>query len=317
MATTNEKLTQIFKGLAVFRELEGEGFKAVAYNNIAEEIQNLSKPVGEIDFTSLPGAGKSIREKVQEYLDTGTIKLFDQYNKKYPGLLELTVLDGVGPKKAFELWKKFKVRGLKDLQKKLKAGKIDKPKLLTAVDHYFEKQERVPRTAVLPKAMYLLKRIRKWAGVERAEFAGSMRRERESVRDVDIIVACAKGKAPALHKKFAKLATKKGAEVLASGDKKSRARLNLKGGLNIQVDFLTVDPSYFGAALLYFTGSKEHNVAMRSLAIQKGLKLNEYGLWKGKKRMDKPGLSEKSLYKKLGLAYHDPTHREGQRLMPK
>lgn len=311
-----DRVVEVLRGLGTFRALEGETFKASAYNNAAETLAELPEQLSEIRPIDLDGFGQSICSKIREITETGTCALFEDYRKKYPGLIELTAVRGIGPKTAFKLWKDDKVRSIDALKKKLESGKIDRPKLLEAVNDFLTQDERVRLIEVLPKLERLLARIRSWGAplVQAAEFAGSVRRQKETVGDCDIIVAT---KRPQLvNEKFVALAKHKSAEVVAAGDKKTRIILPLGGGRKIQVDLLTVDPSHYGAALLYFTGSKEHNIAMRNVAIKMGLKLNEYGLFfkKTNKRVDSEGLSERSIYKVLGLVWHPPTLREGGRL---
>lgn len=299
--TLNEQLIESFDLLGKYRDLEGERFKALAYYKAAQTIRGLEKPVTE--YEKLEGIGSSIAEKIKDFVETGKIALLEKYSAQIPlSVFEMTQLVGIGPKKAVKLFQELGVKSLKELRSALDSGKIVDEKLKAAFIALVD--ERVLYSYICPLVSPILEDIRTWPGVVRVEFAGSMRRHRPTIGDVDLIVACENPSD--VHAKFAKSGVS-----LSSGILKSSNFVEANGR-QYRVDLLTTDPSFYGAALQYFTGSKEHNIALRIFAKSKGLKMNEYGIWDAnEKRIDKPGLDEAEMYTALGMPCPSPLMREG------
>jgi DNA polymerase (family 10) len=258
----------------------------------------------------IPGVGASIGAKIEEILKTGRSKDHDELAKKVPvNLKELSGIEGLGPKSIKKLYEHLKIKNLKDLEVAAKAGKIRKlegfgekaeENILKGVAFAKKSGGRFTLGVALPLARALEERIKKLTGVERVVVAGSVRRRKETIGDLDILVI-AKKAAPIMDY-FTSMPDV--ARVLAHGDTKSS--VHLKAGLD--ADIRVVPAASYGAALNYFTGSKDHNVSLRQLAMKKGLKLNEYGLFKGTKQI--AGKTEEELYKALGLEYIEPEMRE-------
>lgn len=313
----NAEIAKILYEISMYLEMEDEiVFKVRAYEKAAQTIGSMADDVEEMynkgglkALEDIPGVGKSIAEKIEEYIKTGKIKFYENLRKKIPvNIGELTMVEGIGPKKIKVLYKNLQVKGLADLERAAKQGKIRKlagfgakteQNILKGLE--FRKQStRSTLDTVDPVAEELEKRLKSLKGVQRVEVAGSFRRRKETIGDIDMLAISAKPKA--IMEFFTSMPEV--ALVLGKGATKSSVRL--KSG--IDVDLRVLPEKSFGAALLYFTGSKDHNVALRKIAIDKGYKLNEYGLFRGKQLA--AGTTEEEVYRKLGLAYIEPELRE-------
>jgi DNA polymerase (family 10) len=313
----NADVSRIFAEMADILELTGGNpFKVRAYRQAAQVIDTLPGPVAELcargELEEVPSIGARIAEHVAEILEHGDFKEHERLASRVPpGVVEMLALEGVGPKTVGALWKRLGVKDLAALEEACRSQRILKaPRMgptraraiLEAVGRYRARQGRTPLHRALAYAESLLARLRSVPGVSAAEAAGSLRRRRETVGDLDLLVAStdpeaairAFGRAPEV------------ARVLSGGPTKSTARL--RGGL--QVDLRVVAPGSYGAALHYFTGSKTHNIAIRTRAVRMGLKLSEYGIFDRRGRRV-GGAREEEVFRAVGLPFIPPELREG------
>jgi len=261
---------------------------------------------------NIPGVGISIAEKIEEFLKTGKIKYLEDLKKKWPVKIEeFMSIEGVGPKTVRYLYEKLGVKDLNGLEKALKENKISglegfgeksQEKILKSIEFYKRSGGRVVLGFIMPEIKKLEEKLKIIKGVERVDIAGSVRRMKESIGDIDILIISKNSKS--VMDFFTNMPEVE--KVFARGETKSAVKL--KNGLD--ADLRVVPSESYGAALNYFTGSKEHNIALREIAIKKGYKLNEYGLFKGDKQI--AGKTEEDLYEKLGLRYIEPEMREMQ-----
>ncbi len=318
MALANVDIANKLETLADLLDIAGENpFKVRAYRNAAQTIEDSPIPVAEVilegqTLPHLPGIGESISEKITELVVTGHIQALDELEHQLPPtLFELTQIAGLGPKRVSILHHQLGINTLADLRQAARKHKIQTlqgfgPKMEDKIRNELEKRALAPKRILLTVAdqlaQPLLRYIQTLPGVEQAVVAGSYRRRKETVGDLDILIT---GKTRAkLMPRILKYEDIH--EILWQGP--TRASVILKAGL--QVDFRVVPPQSYGAALLYFTGSKAHTIVLRTMAQQQGLKLNEYGLYRARKRM---GInSEEALYRELGLAYVVPELRENR-----
>jgi len=312
MPVQNAEIADMFEQTADLLEIKGENqFRVRAYRRAARTVENLPQSVrgmlaAEADLSKLPGIGKDLAGKIADIVETGHFTLLDQLKKKLPGDLgDMAALPGLGPKRIKLLYSKMHVRTLNDLRKAVKAGKLQKrhgfgpaiEKKLAAALAKPVSTKRYKISVAEQEAESLVAYLRDGGKVT---VAGSYRRRRETVGDLDILVT-SKHAAAACDKltQYENVA-----DVLAHGP--TRATVVLRSG--IQVDLRAVAEQCYGAALMYFTGSKAHNIALRGIANDRKWKLNEYGLFSGKRRI--AGATEEEVYKKLGLAYVPPEMRE-------
>ncbi len=316
--STNAQLAAVFEEMARLLDvLEANRFKVIAYQRGARAMTELTRDIASFEaqaLTSIPGVGQGLAEKITEYLEHGKIAEHEELLAQIPaGLLELFQLPGVGPKTVALLWKKGGVDSVASLRAKLDRGELtDLPgfgakkldNLRKSVEFVQQSTGRMLLGAALPVAEHLVAALKKLpgAGVERAAYAGSLRRGKETIGDVDLLVASAVSEHGRISDAFVRLAG--GSALLAKG--KTKTSLRLESGL--QIDLRLVPPESFGAALMYFTGSKEHNVALRERAARRGLKLNEYGLYEGEKLV--AGDTEEHVFAALGLPWIAPELRE-------
>jgi len=315
----NQEIAQILYEIADFLEMEGVPFKPFAYQKAALALESLEKDVEEIykregmkGIENIPGVGKSIALKIVEYLKTGRIKYHQQFKKKYPvDIKELTQVEGLGPKMVRDLYKYLKIKNLKDLEKAAKAGKIrnlpnfgekTEQNILQGIEFLKRATGRFLLGEILPKVREIERRLKSLKEVKKISVCGSVRRMKETIGDVDFLVVTNN---PQKVMDFF-CSQKEIVKIWGKGVTKSSIRL--KDGFD--VDLRVVKDESYGSALQYFTGSKEHNIALRKIAIEKGFKLNEYGLFKGKKMI--AGSEEEEIYKILGLQYPPPELRENR-----
>jgi len=311
----NEEIARIFERMARVLAFKGEDrFRIMAYERAAVSIRDLEEDLASIaeqgKLEDIPGIGKDLSEMIEEYVGTGKIKRYERESRRIPvGLIELMSIPGLGPKTLALLHKKFHVSCLDDLKTCLdKAAstrlkgfgqkKIDNIK--RGVDLWLASQKRMLIGIALPLAENLLSKLRKIRLIERAELAGSLRRRRETIGDLDVLIV-SKGSPQALRQ-AAKLPLVR--QVLGIGD--TKATLMIEGG--IQVDIRAVPRESYGAALQYFTGSKQHNIHLRTLARERGLKINEYGVFRGEKRIG--GKDEAEVYALMNMRVMPPEIRE-------
>jgi DNA polymerase (family X) len=312
MPVQNAEIAAMFDQTADLLEIKGENqFRVRAYRRAARTVEGLPQSVrgmlaAQADLSELPGIGKDLAGKIAAIVASGHFDLLDQLKKKLPGELgEMAALPGLGPKRIKLLYSKLHVRTLEDLRKAVQAGRLHRTKGLgPAIEKRLAVALEKPvgakrhRLAVAEAEAEALVAYLRDGG--RVVVAGSYRRRRETVGDLDILVTSEHAAAAC-----DKLTVYENvAEVLAHGP--TRATVVLRSGL--QVDLRAVKEECYGAALLYFTGSKAHNIALRGIAGARNWKLNEYGLFSGKRRI--AGSSEEEVYEKLGLAYIPPEMRE-------
>jgi DNA polymerase (family 10) len=318
MTVHNAEVATAFEEMADLLEIEGANpFRVRAYRFAARTLRDLPAEVAEMvakgeDLTSLPGIGDDLAGKIKEILATGTAAAIEAQRKRVPATLtELLRIPGLGPKRVKRLAHELKIRSLSELQTAAQAGRVrtlagfgekTEQHILDALATRLAEAPRVQRAVAIPSAEALVAYLEQSSGVSRVIAAGSYRRGLETIGDLDILVTAPAGRA--VMDRF--VAYQEVRDVLAHGATKSSVRL--QSGL--QVDLRVVPQESYGAALLYFTGSKAHNVVLRQLAQQRGLKLNEYGVFRG----DKPvaGETEESVYASLGLPWIPPELREGR-----
>lgn len=310
----NEDIAHIFEKMSRVLSLKGENrFRIIAYENAARSIRELGEDLAAIavqgKLEEISGIGKDLAEKIEEALRTGHIRECDRECGKTPdSLLGLFDIRGMGPKTIALLHKKYHVNSVEDLAGLLKSGKLAGARgfrekkvsaLREAVESWTATRQRMLLGLVLPRAEELLGRIRKLWLVGRAELAGSLRRGRETIGDVDLLVTSKDS--PKALREISRLPEV--TRILAVGP--TRATLMLD---TVQVDVRAVAPESFGAALQYFTGSKKHNTHVRAIARQHGLKVNEYGVFRGAKRL--AGAEEADVYRLVGMPLIAPELRE-------
>jgi DNA polymerase (family 10) len=313
---SSQELARIFEEIAELLELKGENvFKVRAYDRAARALRGLNRPLQELydsgELLEVPGIGKGIAEKVGQYLRTGTVELHQQLSREFPSqILALTQVPGLGPKKAAILYRELGIQSLEELKRALEEGRVrglpgfgarSEGKLLAALRQVHQVSARTPLATADEAARGLAEILRGVPGVQRVEAAGSLRRRRETVGDLDLL--CASEDAEPVMEAFC--TAPRVVEVLARGSTKSSVRL--REGL--QVDLRVVPLACFGAALQYFTGSKDHNVALRLRCERRGWKLNEYGLFDSQGR-PLAREREEDIYAALGLPWIPPELRE-------
>jgi DNA polymerase (family 10) len=314
----NQLVARVLYEIADLLALDGVAFKPQAYRRAAQVVESLAEPIEEMvaggTHGELPGIGDAIAKKIAEIVETGRLKYHDELKAKLPiDLFALTQVDGVGPKTAKLLYEELDVRNLADLERVAREGRIrdvnglgakTEAKILRGLAETRSIENRMSLGQALPLANELVDRLRASGHFERIEFAGSLRRGRETIGDLDLLaVAKRPGDAAVAAETFVSLPGVEGVSV--RGEKKSSVRL--AGGF--QVDLRIVPPESFGAALQYFTGSKAHNIALRKRAVVEGWKLNEYGLFDENGRA-LAGEDEASIYEHLGLSIIPPELRE-------
>ena len=315
----NESLESVFDEIADLLEIKGEdAFRVNSYRRVARTIKNLTEDISEIasrgEVAKLQGVGKATAEKISQYLTEGKIALLDELRSSVPkGLPELLKIPGMGPKKIALVWKELKVESVDDLKAVIADGRFaalkgmgeKSVKQIADGMSFIEKaDERTPLGLAMPLANELAEAMRRVKSVRRVEVSGSVRRGCETIGDLDLL--CESDDGPEVIKAFTTLPQVK--RVLASGDTKGSVIVERRDGLPIQADCRVVPAASFGAALQYFTGSKEHNVRVRGIAVKKKWTLNEWGLFDGDKQL--AGADEAGIYKKLGLPYIPPECRE-------
>lgn len=311
----NKLIAEIFREIAQILEIKGDNFfKIRAYEKAAQSVESLPddiEPLAKGDrLKDIPGIGKDLDEKIKEIVSSGKLKYLEDLKKDIPeGLLDMLKVPGIGPKTAKMLHEKLDIQDVVMLERMAAAGKIrglpgmgekTEENILAGIEIFKKGRERLDLKTATDAAYNIIARLKDIKEVKNISPAGSLRRMKETVRDIDILVS---SKAPQkIMTVFTGLPDVK--DVIAEGPTKSSIRTKD----NIQVDLRVVDEASYGAALMYFTGSKEHNIRLRQLAIKKGLKLNEYGIFKGEKSV--AGKTEDQMYKTMGLSYIEPELRE-------
>ncbi len=312
----NLEIAKILYEIADMLEIKAVQFKPRAYQRVAQSIESMSEDIEDIykkgELEKIPGVGKHIAEKISELIETGKLKYYEELKKKMPVKVnELRHVHGIGPKRIKLLYQKLHVRNIKDLEKVAKQHKIQKIKgfgekveeeIIKGVEFAKKKTGRFLLGYIMPLAEEIKSNIKRIEGVKQVEIAGSYRRRKETVGDIDILVTSSKPKEVMDYI----IKIKDVDVVLAHGTTKSMIRL--KNGL--EVDVRVLQDKEYGSALQYFTGNKEHNIVLRNIALKKGYSLSEYGLFKLKGKKLVAGRTEKEIYSKLGLQLMPPEMRE-------
>lgn len=317
----NQIIAKIFRQIAMILEIKGENtFRIRAYEKAAQNIEgiaNLEDIVNENKLTQIPGIGSDLSKKIIEFVMKGKIEAYEELKKSIPeGLLNLLDIPSVGPKTAKLLYEQLNIKSLSDLEEAIQKGKLKgifgiKEKTILNILKGIEIVKRGRERLTLAEAAFVadefIDSLKKLPEVNNIASAGSLRRQKETVRDIDILVTSKTPKK--IMDTFVKLPSVR--EVLAKGETKASIRTES----DIQVDCRIVEEKSFGAALLYFTGSKEFNIKLRQIAIKKGMKLNEYGLFSSEggcsaRLTARQGKNEEGIFKALGLSYIEPELRE-------
>ncbi len=316
MPVHNADIAAVFDEIADLLEIQGENpFRIRAYRNAARQMESMGMPVADMvakgeDLTELPGIGDDLAAKIREMVETGKCKALEKLRAKFPPTITtLLKLPGLGPKRVKTLYDKLKIKTLEQLKAAAREHRIrelegfgDKTEatILEALEQHAEQVTRFKLAVAAQYAEPLASYLKRSRNVKQVEIAGSYRRCKETVGDLDLL-ATTKGASNVMDR-FVKYDEVR--DVLAHGE--TRATVRLKCGL--QVDLRVVSTESFGAALQYFTGSKAHNIEIRRLGQDRKLKINEYGVFKGKKSI--AGGTEESVYRAVGLPWIAPELRE-------
>ena len=315
---TNAEIAKMLSQTADLLEIKGENpFKVRAYRNAARLVENSSKDFNKLvkegfDLTKLPGIGNDLSTYIKEIVTTGKFSKLEELKKEVPqGLVDMLAIEGLGPKRIKQIYDAFHITSLDELKKYAENGELDKlpgfgptliQKILKGVKQLKKAGIRFLWADVENVAEDLREYLLKFPGVEIVEIAGSYRRRKETVGDLDILVVAEDY--PKVSEYFIKYHRVK--EVHSAGLTRSTVFLDN----DLQIDLRAVSKESYGAALHYFTGSKAHNIEIRKIAIEKGMKVNEYGVYKDNKRI--AGESEEEVYKAVGLCYIEPELRENR-----
>ncbi|MDP3734273.1 MAG: helix-hairpin-helix domain-containing protein, partial [Nanoarchaeota archaeon] len=314
----NLELAKLFRTIANMLEMQKVPWKPHAYRTAAQSIESLSEDIADIaqrgELQKIPGIGEHIAVKIEEFLKTGTLQYYQKLKKEVKVDVEsLLSIPHLGPQKMKQLYAKLGVKNVKDLEKALAKGKVrqlpgfgakTEQILVEGIDIVKKRPHRFLYIHAQPVVEKITKALQKVAAVQQIEVAGSFRRGKETVGDLDFLVVSSKPEQ--VMKAFTSLPEV--TKVIARGITKSSVLLDY----NLQIDLRVVTEKEFGSALLYFIGNKEHNIELRKIALQKGYTLSEYGLFtiKGKKWI--AGRTEQEVYTKLGLPYIEPELRENR-----
>ena len=322
---TNQDVAEKLREVYQLMQLAGENrFRAIAFDRAAQTIEGLNdeitKHIEADTLTDIKGIGKSIAEDIKAFQETGTMPVLEALKEKVPkGLIEWLNISGLGPKNIAKIHQELGITEIIELKEACHSGAVaDLPglgqksadKIIKSIEYLEQFGERARLDQALEIAEPVLTFVKNLKGVQQCEIAGSLRRFRETIGDIDIIVAANQEDAPGIFDAF--IGHELVVEVLGRGDTKSSVRT--ENGR--QVDLRIVKPDEYPAALMYFTGSKEHNIVMRQRARERGMALNEYGLFKlnDEKETDfdkpVPTNSETEIYQKLDLHFVPPSHRE-------
>ncbi len=314
----NKGIADIFTAIADILDIEGENpFRVRSYRNAARTIEDLSQSLESMvktgmDLEEIPGIGKSIREKIEEIISTGKCHFLEELRVQVPaGLTEFLKLEGLGPKKVKVLYDQLGIDSVDRLEKAAQAGRLrnlagmglkTEEKILKSIEKYRAGVGRFKLSVGFIYAQALLEYLKEVPGVRRLDPAGSFRRRKETIGDLDILAICARG--CQIMDRLAKYGEV--AEIIAKGETKSSVRLQC----GLQVDVRVLDEESYGAALHYFTGSKAHNVAIRDRAKELGLKISEYGVFRSQDDKRISGAKEEDIFKAVGLPLIPPELRE-------
>lgn len=312
----NHEVAELLNDIADLLEIQDVPFKPRAYRKATFVIEGLSEDIEDIwkkgKLDDIPSVGEGIAKKISDFLQNGKSSYLEKLKKEVPvDMEELGQVAGLGPKTIMKLYKQLNIKNIKDLEKAAKQKKIEKiaglgptveKNILKSIEFARVSGQRFPLRYALNVAEKIKNKLKKLKEVNKIEIAGSLRRKKETIGDIDILVTS--NNPVKVMDFFTNM--KDVQQIIAKGPTKSTVRL--KEGLG--ADLRVIDEKSYGAALLYFTGSKQHNIALRKIAIKKGMKLSEYGLFSRKTKKILAGKTEQECYKKLGLKYIKPEMRE-------
>jgi DNA polymerase (family 10) len=316
--SSNAKVAEILYEIGEILTIKEDRFRSRAFNLAAQRVMSLTENVKQIrdrgELESIPGVGKSIASIIDEVLETGSSKVLEELKESMPpGIREIMQLEGVGPKTAVKLRKELKIASIDDLERAAKYGKIrvhkgfgekSEKNILESIIEFRSRQDRFLLGAVLPVIEEIKAYLQESEAVLAIEVAGSARRRRETVGDLDVLISSTQPEE--VTERFISMPPI--LRVLSKGT--TRSTVVMENFL--QVDLRVVPPESYGAALQYFTGSKDHNVKLRTIAVRNGFKLNEYGLYNRETDEKIAGEDEGSIYKVLGLEPIPPELRENR-----
>ena len=312
----NAEVASIFYQIADLLDLEGVQFKPTAYRKAARSIESLSEDIADVrkrgELRKVPGVGEAIEKKIEEIVDTGHLAYLDELKEEYPaGLLQVMSVPDIGPKTAVRLYKELKVTNLADLKKAAQEHRIRELKgfgekseqsILHGIEILERRSGRMLLGYAYPIAESIVEYLKKKANTENVSLAGSLRRMKETIGDLDILMGTDDPRwAMDIFTSHPEVA-----EIVVRGDKKVTVRLQS----GVQVDLRVAKEVEYGAAQQYFTGSKDHNIVLRQMAIDRGWKLNEYGLFEKDSGKVVAREKEEDIYKALGLEIMPPEIRE-------
>ncbi len=314
---TNQEIARILVHISEILNIQGENpFKIRAYIKASQTIEGLTYELSSLEdknkIAKLPGIGGGIAKKIMELLETGELKYYEELKKtEYAPLTEFLKISGMGPKHAKLVYDKLGIKTVEELKKAAEEGRLKalhglgekvEQNILRGIQQVQKYKERLPLAFIYPRAQNILEEVKKFKEVKQILLAGSLRRMRETIADADILASS--DHAEKVMEAFVNLPQTD--KVVAKG--KTKSSIVTRDGF--QVDLRVVPPESFGAASHYFTGSKAHNIRIRSLGADKGLKINEYGVFKKEKRI--AGKTEEEIFKSINLPYIPPELREDQ-----
>ncbi|MBD3427092.1 MAG: DNA polymerase/3'-5' exonuclease PolX [Candidatus Omnitrophica bacterium] len=318
MPVHNKDISDIFEKMANLLEIKGANqYRIRAYRNAAQTVKNLSKNVSDLvdedeDLSELPNIGKDLAGKIKKILKKGTFPDLKKLEKKVPPKLDdIMQISGLGGKRVKKIYDQLEIKSLEDLRKAAEEGQVRKIKgfgkkteksILEGIETIEESGERLKLAVAEKITQDIVSHLKKDKKIKDITIAGSNRRKKETVGDADILVTCKKGSG--VMDRFTEYEDV--GKVLAKG--KTKSSVKLESGF--QVDLRVLPQVSYGAALIYFTGSKAHNIAIRKIAGKKKFKINEYGVFRGDNRV--AGKTEKEVYEKIGLEYIEPELRENR-----
>ena len=312
----NQEIAKVFNDIADILEIKGDNpFRIRAYRRAAQNIDGFAGDIAETpeeELRKIPGIGHDLAEKIKEYVTTDHLEFYEELKKEVPhSLVEMLSVPSLGPKTVKMLFEKLKINNIDKLEQLAKKGELKglpgiqaktEENILKGIAMVRRRTDRFPIGRVLPIAEDILKKLKDAAPVKEIALAGSLRRWKDTIKDIDMLATSRDPKK--VMNVFTRLPHVK--EVLMKGPTKS----SIVTRENIQVDLRVVEEDSVGAALAYFTGSKAHNIRLREMAVKKGLKINEYGVFDVKTNKKIGGKNEADIYKALGLLFIPPELRE-------
>ena len=318
MPVQNTDIAEIFNRVADLLDIEeGNPFRIRAYRNAARTVSSLAQSVSDMvkaekDLTVIPGFGKDLAARLKEIVETGGLSLLKELEGRTPlDLVKLTRFAGLGPKRVKTLYHQLGITTLQELKDAAEKGKIQEirgfgEKTEQAILEGLKSAQTTEKRFKLPeaeqRAKALVEYLKQIPGIKQVTVAGSFRRRKETVGDLDVLVTCRKGSK--VIDRF--VAFEDVTKVISKGGTRSTVLLRP----NLQVDLRVLPEASYGAALQYFTGSKAHNIGIRKLGVERKLKINEYGVFRGEKRI--AGRTEEEVYRQVDLPYIEPELRESQ-----